>query len=338
MKRFATLALTLAMLLTLATGCGGKAADSGSTPSGEAGVTSIGDANDVYYMISYLSTLEFWDDAIRGFEDAAAIYGAQTKYTGAPGVDAAAQITVLEQVMATNPAGIAITCCDATALEDTINKAIAQGIEVVCFDADSAGSNRYSILQTGNETAGEMLADTTAMALGEKGEVAICFSVGSPTHEARAAGIRNGIAKYSGMKVVAESNYDGEQTDAASVAAALIQGNPNLDAIFVTNANGALGAAAAVREAGKTDTIKVIGFDTDGGMFEAIDNGEIFCTAKQGAYNMGFWSMQFLFCVKNDLVNPVDGWREKGLNPLPVSVDTGVTIVDKDNLAAYYSK
>ena len=44
MKRFATLALTLAMLLTLATCCGGKAAGSGSTPSGEAGVTSIGDA------------------------------------------------------------------------------------------------------------------------------------------------------------------------------------------------------------------------------------------------------------------------------------------------------
>lgn len=336
MKRVLSFLLTLVMLLSVLTGCSENSGGSGSSPANEGtGTTAIGDSNDVYYMISYLSTLEFWDDCYAGFQSAAEIWGAQTEYTGAPGVDAAAQITVLEQVMATNPAGIAITVCDATALDDTINKALAQGIEVVCFDAASEGSNRYSVLQTGNESAGESLANVAAAELGEQGECAIMFSVGSPTHEARAAGIRNGIAKYGGMSSF-DVNYDGEQTDAASQAASAIQANPSLKAIFVTNANGALGAAAAVREAGKTGEILVIGFDTDGGMYEAIDSGEVFATARQGCYNMGFWSFQFLFMTKNNLVNPIEGWREANMSPLPPHVDTGVDIVTKDNLSIFY--
>lgn len=343
MKKYLTLVLTLAMLLSLLTGCGGNTPASGGAAGGDAGsgsgsgsgAAAVGSPDDTYYMISYLSTLEFWDDCYTGFKAAADVWGAQTEYTGAPGVDAAAQITVLEQVMATNPAGIAITVCDATALDDTIDKALAQGIEVVCFDAASEGSGRYSVLQTGNESAGESLADIAAKELGEQGECAIMFSVGSPTHEARATGIRNGLAKYAGMSSF-DVNYDGEQNDAAAQAASAIQANPNLKAIFVVNANGALGAAAAVREAGKSGEILVIGFDTDGGMYQAIESGDIFATARQGCYNMGFWSFQFLFMTKNNLVNPIDGWREAGISPLPPHVDTGVDIVTKENLSTFY--
>lgn len=336
MKKFLTLALTLAMVLSTMTACGNNGGAAVDGEGAQGANATIGNSSDIYYMISYLSTLEFWDDCYGGFEAAADIWGANTEYTGAPGVDAAAQITILEQVMATNPAGIAITVCDATALDDTINKAIDQGIEVVCFDAASEGSKSYSTLQTGNESAGGSLADAAAAELGEQGDCVIMFSVGSPTHEARARGIRNGIAKYSGMTSV-DVNYDGEQNDAAAQAASAIQANPGLKAIFVTNANGALGAAAAVREAGKAGEILVVGFDTDGGMYEAIDAGEIFATARQGCYNMGFWSFQFLFMTKNNLVNPIDGWREAGMSPLPPHVDTGVDIVTKENLSVFYT-
>ena len=293
-------------------------------------------SGQTYYMISYLSTLEFWDDCYAGFQAAADLYGAKTEYTGAEGVDPSAQITVLEQVIATQPDGIAITCCDATALEETINKAIDAGIEVVCFDADSPGSKRYSCLQTGNDSAGAALADIAAKELGETGQVGVIFSAGSPTHEARAEGIKNQIeSNYPNMSVV-EANFDGEQEDGASAAASLIQANPDLKAIFVVNANGSLGAAAAVREAGKTGEILVVGFDTDGGMYEAIANDEIFATARQGCYNMGFWSMQFLYMIKNGIVNPTEGWRDNNLSPVPPHVDTGVDIVTKDNLSVFY--
>ena len=45
---------------------------------------------------------------------------------------------------------------------------------------------------------------------------------------------------------------------------------------------------------------------------------------------MGFWSFEFLYDLHNNHANPVEGWKEKGISPLPTTVDTGVSIVTKD--------
>lgn len=336
MKKMLSFFLAAMMLVSLLTGCG-AAQNSDSSTAAPSTPAATANSDDVYYMVTFLSTIEFWDDCWRGMQDSANVFGANVKYTGASAIDINEQITVLEQVIATKPAGITITCCDAEALKEPINKAIEQGIEVVCFDSDSVNSNRRSILATGNENACEQLAIAVAEELNGKGNVALIYGAGTPTYEARAAGVRAGIARYSDMAITAEGNYNGEQEDAARATAAIIQANPDIKAIFTVNASGSLGAAAAIREAGKAGQILVAGVDTDGGVYEAIDAGDVFATAKQGAYNMGFWAMQFLYCVKNNLVNPVDGWRENGLSPLPASVDTGVDIITKDNLAAFYT-
>lgn len=334
LKRTSAMLLAAGMALTMLAGCGGGGSNGSGTSGGSS--VSLGNPDDTYYMVTFLSTIEFWDDCWRGFEDAAAIYGTNVKYTGAQAVDLNEEVTVLEQVIATNPTGIAITCTDADGLKDPINKAIEQGIEVVCFDSDSSESNRSSILATGNANATETLTDAVIEEFGGSGDIAMIYGAGTPTYEARAEGIRNSAEKHDGVNLVAEGNYNGEQEDAARAVASIIQANPNIKAIITCNAGGSLGAAAAVREAGKEGQILVAGVDTDGGIYEAIDSGEVFAAAQQGAYNMGFWSMQFLFCTANDLVNPVEGWRENGLSPLPASVDTGVNIVTKENLSAFW--
>lgn len=333
LKRVSAMLLATGLSLSMLSGCGGGSNGSG-TNSGSS--VSLGDPNDTYYMVTFSAVEEFWDDCWSGFEDAAALYGTNVKYTGAQAADLNEEVTVLEQVIATNPTGIAITCTDADGLKDPINKAIDKGIEVVCFDADSPESNRYSILSTGNESAGEELTDTVIEGMGGSGDIALIYQAGLPTFEARARGVRASVEKHDGVNLVAEANYNSEQEDAARAAASLIQANPDVKAIITVNAPGQLGVAAAVREAGKEGKILVAGMDTDSGIYQSIDSGEIFAAAKQGAYNMGFWSMQFLFCTANDLVNPVDGWRENGLSPLPASVDTGVTIVTKENLSTFW--
>ncbi len=339
LKRILLVGMVVVFAMVCFMACGQQAGTPGDGDTGgeAAGTVSIGDANDEYYMITFMNGLEFWKDCYRGFEDAAKIYGAKTVYTGAQEFDINQQITVLEQVLAKNPAGIAITCVNDEALMEPINKAIEQGVEVVVFDSDSPESDRYSILQTGNANAGSKAADQMAEALGGTGEVGVIYTAGTPTHEARAQGIKDAIeANYPNMTVVAEGNYDGEQADASRAVSAMLQGNPNIKGVFAVNSPGGLGAATAVREAGLSDSVKVIAFDHDETVYQAIKDGSIYATVKQGAYNMGFWSMQFLFATKNNLVNPVDGWRENGLSPLPPYVDTGVDIVTAENLDAFY--
>jgi ribose transport system substrate-binding protein len=40
--------------------------------------------------------------------------------------------------------------------------------------------------------------------------------------------------------------------------------------------------------------------------------------------------------LKHDLINPTSSWKEQGINPLLPYVDTGVTVVTKENVDAFY--
>lgn len=48
----------------------------------------------------------------------------------------------------------------------------------------------------------------------------------------------------------------------------------------------------------------------------------------QGTVNMGYWSMVSLFSLKHNLAP----------NPLPKNIDTGISIVTKENVKDYYVK
>ena len=66
----------------------------------------------------------------------------------------------------------------------------------------------------------------------------------------------------------------------ASVHAAAndaLESNPDLAAFFAINDPSALGAYAALENAGKTDQVKIIGFDGEKAGKEAIRDGKIVC-------------------------------------------------------------
>jgi len=344
-RKSIALILLVVMLTALLGGCANTTVKETTTAAAAAPSTSSGslvknpNPDDEYYMITFMSGLEYWKTCYAGFTDAAKIFGAKTVYTGAQEFDINQQVTVLEQVIAKKPAGITITCVNAEGLKEPINKAMAAGIPVILFDSDSPDSNRYSIVQTGNENAGAAGADIMAKNLGEAGEVAVLYVAGTPTLEARAAGFKARIeSKYPNMKVVASGNYTGELTDAAKSASALIQAHPNLKGIFAGNSNGGLGAMTAVKDSGKAGEIKVVGFDADVALLEAIKAGDVTATVAQGAYNQGYWAMNFLFQLKNELMNPIQGWKENGINPMPTFVDTGVFTITQENVDVFMAK
>lgn len=331
-----TLAIILALIMVFSTvGCAAKT--EAPAPAAEAvEAATKWNPDGEFYMITFQSGLEFWQECYLGFEEAASVYGVKTYYTGSETNDISEQVTILEQVANKNPAGICMTTADSEGLVDAINAVMAKGIPVVLFDNDASKSDRYSIIAANNYSAGEYAAKTMAEILGGKGEVAVIYGVGITSSTDRANGFIDYIdANCPDMKVVTTGNSVGDETEAAQVASGIIQGNPNLAGIYATNSPRTVGAATAVREAGKVGEIQIIGFDTDESVLDLIDAGEVYGTVKQGAYNMGYWSFEFLFHVANNFVNPVDNWKENGVAPLPISVDAGTTIINKDNLALF---
>lgn len=299
----------------------------------------VGKPNEEYYMVTFASGIEYWRDCFAGMKDAAALLGVKVIYTGAPQADVNQEVTVLEQVIAKKPAGIAITCANPDGLKIPINKAIAAGIPVVTFDADSPASARYCYLGTSNFNAGATAARYMGKLLGGKGEVAISTVAGQLNHEERKDGFVHTLAKeYPKIKVVAIGNDNNDQTKAATLVAGFLQANPKLKGIFCTDSLGGVGAGVALREANAVGKVKIVSFDTDKGTLDLIKEGVVSASIAQGTWNMGYWSLQFLYSVKHNLLKPAKDWKSKGINPLPGVVDTGTNIVTILNVDAFYQK
>lgn len=356
MKKIAMIAVCmLTVFAFLVTGCATSATDetqAGATTAAPADSETEAPADNVsgggvptsaegeYYMISFYAGAEYFKGCFAGFEAAAEEAGVEAIYAGSQGSDVNAAVTVLEQVIAKNPKGIAISCVNPDALIDAIEKAYEAGIPVVTFDADSPQSKRYSFLGTGNYYAGTVAARALGDMLEGKGQVGILQVPGLLNLEERAQGFKDTMAEfYPEIEVVQTVNGNLDQAEGAKVTAGMIQSFPDLAGIFGSDSSAGVGAATAVKEAGLAGDIKIIAFDTDTGTLDLIKEGVLSGSIAQGTYNMGWWSFQMLFNVNAGVgnYNPVEGWKEFGMNPLPPSVDTGVSVVTIDNVESFYA-
>ncbi|UOF91015.1 substrate-binding domain-containing protein [Fodinisporobacter ferrooxydans] len=332
-KFLASLGVIGALTVGLA-GCG----TSSSTPSGVANNTSAlkGNTNETYYMVTFLSGIEYWKGVYAGMQDAAKALGVKTVYTGAPQYDINQEVTTLQQVIAKKPAGILVTAINQKALTPVINQAIAQGIPVITFDSDAPNSERYGYLGTSNVEAGQKAAKFLGKQLGGHGQVAIVSTPGELNLDQRVQGFKEEMQKdYPGVQIVAEENGNSDQIKTAQVTSTLLQKYPNLAGVFATEADEGTGVATAVKEANKTNSIKIVSFDTDKSTLQQIQSGEITATIAQGTWNMGYWGTMEAFMVHHNLTKPVADWKTAKVDPVPPSVDTGVTVITKNNVSSY---
>ena len=160
-------------------------------PSGMRVTRAQGD--QTYYMVTFVSGIDYWRDCYRGMEDAAAELGVNTVYTGTPENDITAQVRVLEEVVGQQPDGVLLTVINPDGLRPTIDAAIDAGVHIVTFDADSPLSKRYSFVGTGNYYAGVVAARYIGREVGS-GPVAISSVTAQLNHVQRRQGFIDTLA------------------------------------------------------------------------------------------------------------------------------------------------
>jgi ribose transport system substrate-binding protein len=326
MKKLALVFFAVCMFSIVFVSCNSGSSQTASTGAGPTSPL-IGEPSEEYYMVSFLSGIDYWKICFQGMEDAAKLYGVTAQYTGQIDADAAGQAAVLEQVIAKKPKGITITAVDANALADTINSAVAQGIKVVTFDSDSPTSKRASYISTGNEAAGVAAAQFLAPAVGNRGKIAVVYTLGSENQETRVAGFRSWLAANAPNITLTIVSDGGDTTRAADNMAAALQANSDIVAVFCVSGISGSVVPTTVKESGRTG-IKILTFDVDRAVLDMLKAGDIDGTVAQGQYNMGYWSQVFLYHLAHNLP----------AKDLPGFLDTGVTIVTKERADEYYVK
>lgn len=127
--------------------------------------------------------------------------GIKVYWEGPTTSDASAQVSIIESLIERRVDGILVSCNDADALKDVIDRAVAEGIVVACFDSDSPESKRTFYCGTNNYAIGKLSAEYMMNYLPQGGKVAILTGVlGAPNLETRIDGFEETLAA-AGSKI-----------------------------------------------------------------------------------------------------------------------------------------
>jgi len=213
--------------------------------------------------------------------------------------DVARQIDYVELMIAQGSDAIVIAPADSKALVPVCKRAIDAGIIVVNidnkFDAEVLADKNVKIPFVGpdNRKGARLAGEYLASKLKQGDKVAIIEGVPNAFNGIqRKAGFEDAM-KAAGMNIVSSQSGYWETSKAEPIVSALITEYPDIKAILCANDSMALGAVAAIKAAGKSDDVLVIGFDNITAVQRLLKEGKIFCTVDQHADKLALYGIEY---------------------------------------------
>jgi rhamnose transport system substrate-binding protein len=197
-----------------------------------------------------------------GADKAAKELGIQLLFDGPTDSNAAKQNEIVENWITLGVDVIAVAAENKEGISTALRKAQKAGIKVLTFDADAMTDARsFFVNQATPEGIGHGLMDEAARLTNSEGEFAmIVASLTASNQREWQKHIEARLKeKYPKMKLVAVRPCDDLKDKAQSEATALLSANPKLKLIMAICSPGVPGAAEAVKQAGLTGKVKVMG-------------------------------------------------------------------------------
>ena len=226
--------------------------------------------------------------------------------------DLTQQVSLIEQMIALRVDVIVLAPADSKALIPVVKRAMQNGIVVINIDnrlnaallLDSGinvpfvGPDNFE----GAKKVGEYLATT----LNTGDEVAIISGITTAYNSQQRQGGFEEAMTTAGANIVSIQSADWQQAKASIIASALISEHPNLKALLCANDNMAMGAVAAIRQAGKTGIIKVVGFDNISATHDILRNGSMLATVEQHGNQLAVYGIEYALQILKDGKVPAD--------------------------------
>jgi ribose transport system substrate-binding protein len=266
----------------------------------------------------------YYEPCYEGFKAAAAKYGITVDKVDPQKFELPLQVKVIEDLIAQQVDGIAISALDDAGLVPVINEAMKAGIKVITFDAPAPSSAALTYIGTDNKTAGFEAGKKMATLLKGPSEMVILQGgLGSVNLNLRTQGFKEAMAKFAPKtKILEVVDEGGDFSVTTNKTEALLQTYPNLTAIFAVSAEGAPAAAGVLKQQHKEGKILLAGFDDLKDTINGINDGSINFCLVQKTYAMGWMSIENLMAAQAG-------------KTLPKVTDTGVLLVTKANVNTY---
>ncbi|GAA1688395.1 ribose ABC transporter substrate-binding protein RbsB [Glycomyces endophyticus] len=231
------------------------------------------------------STTEFHTCLEQSVQDAAADLGVEVLVANSQ-QDAAKELSNIEDMIAQQVDAVVVQTVSADALEGDIAKANGAGVPIfltsIVADADPEallGAVETDLHGIGAAAAGFVTEDSA----GAPVTAGIIAGAPGAASDILVGGFKDAVG--DNVEVVAEQPGMFDRATAQDVAENMIQGNPELDYVFVANEDMAFGALNAF-QAADSDVKIVANNGTDAGL-QAIRDGEFAATVANSPYVLG---------------------------------------------------
>ncbi len=222
-----------------------------------------------------------------------------------PQADVADQNARIEANIGRAPDGLAVACLDRATNVQLMNEAVKAGINVINFNSFCDEAFPF-IGPKSSEQDGFDLGQYLAEQLGGKGKIAILSgSLTASDHVERITGFKKALEAYPEMEIVFEQPDDDILEQAVSLTENMLQAHPDIAGIFGSNASNPIGAARAVKNAGLSGKVVIVGMDD---LPEAVDfvcDGTIAALKAQRQWDMGYWAVKYMVAMNQNHTIPM---------------------------------
>ena len=212
------------------------------------------------------------------------------------------QINLIDQQLLDPPDAFVIAPADSQGIAPAIQRINEKGIPVINVNTRITGEGaKYdSFVATDNVEVGYVTMKALAEKMGGKGNVVIILGVtGQQNTSDRLEGAKKAIDEFPDIKILDEQTANWNRAESMKVMQDLLQKHADINAVFTQNAEMAIGASEAIKQAGKIGDIKIGGIDVFKEIIDKIKAGDVTLTNDGVSYQQGYQAVMAAIDVLN---------------------------------------
>ena len=297
---------------------------------------SAHDSDEYYFLVAANLQVPYWQAAGAGFSKAAEASKIRVSFVGPQTYDPKAERDALDQAVQKKATGILLAVTDPALLKDSIDKAVAAGVPVITIDSDAPASKRLFFIGTNNYQAGVTGGQRLAKELHGKGNVVVFTMPEQANLQERLRGYRDALESTPQVKIVRVVDIKGDPRIAFDSATEIIgKERDKVDGFVCLEAQGGK-EVATVLSNNEIKNKVVMAMDTDTDTLEWVRRGVIAATISQKPYTMAYVGVMMLDHLYHHKLPKLDtDWSKDSFAPIPAFVDTGSSLIDKNNVEAF---
>jgi len=197
--------------------------------------------------------------------------------------DTNTESTLIDTAITNKSKAIILDPANADGSIGAVKKAVDAGIPVLLVNAEINQEGLAKAQLVSNNAQGAAIgAQQWVEAIGDKGNYVELFGNPSDNNAAtRSNGYETVLSQYPDLKKVGKEVANWDRTQGYQKMQSLLQASPDIVGVISGNDEMALGAIAALKEAGKLGQVKVGGFDGSPDAVAAVKAGEMQYTVLQ---------------------------------------------------------